>query len=316
MVYNNFLGLDVDSFYPEPTNEQFLISFFNRIYVRLHIFNFSLLVIWYGRHRSGKSISSLVFSVLLDPTFIDNLESRVVYNVVDLKKQARIIRDKGIKGASIIYDEAGSGDLSNQRWYEEKAKRINAVLQSIGYLNPFINFVTQDFFFLNSQARKLSQGVFECKRTNNKYTVIKPFWISNDPWSAKIYHKYPIFCESINDDVVSNIYKIGKIRLGMILDDDTIARYEELSKAFKNKLLDEDEPVSEERDVIGVDTITEAVNDIISNPEPVLSKWRAGVPVLNQALIQHEYNVPYHVAGAIKIKATKALIENKKSFDT
>jgi len=303
----NFLNLDVDHIYPEPTNEQFILSFFNRLYMNLHVFNFSLFIVWFGKHRVGKSISSVIFSIILDPTFLDNMEQRIVYSVDDLKREARIIRDKKIKGASIIYDEAGSGELSNQRWYEQKAKRINAILQSIGFLNPFLNLVTQDFMFINSQARKLSHGVFECRRTNNKYTVIKPLWISNDPWSSKPYRNYPLFCESINDDVVSNIYKIGKIRLGRLLDEKTEQKYEEISKAYKNKLLDEEDDEGNEEDDSEsmIDKVEDAVNDILSNPDPVLSRMKNNYPVLNAQLIAFQYKLPIRVAQAVKIKAEK-----------
>jgi len=303
----NFLDLEISRLYPEPLNEQFIYSFFNRLYMNLHVYNFSMFLVWFGKHRTGKSISSLVFSIILDPTFLDNMENRIVYSVADLKKQARIIRDKKIKGASIIYDEAGSGELSNQRWYESKAKEINAILQSLGYLNPFLNFVTQDFTFINSQARKLSHGIFECKRTNNKYTIIKPLWLSNDPWSSKPYRHYPIFCESINDDVVSNVYKIGKIRLGRLLDSYTEEKYEAISKAFKNKLLDEEDDIGDDDEDTGsvVDSVEDAINDILTNPEPVTAKVKGRFPVLNPQLIAFQYRVSYRVAQAIKIKAEK-----------
>ena len=319
MPYDSFLKLDIDRFYPEPTNEQFILAYFNRLYMRLHVYNFSLLLVWYGPHRSGKSLSAVAFSTILDPTFEDHMEERIVYSTTELKAQSRHIRDKGIKGAAIIYDEAGSGDLSNQRWYEEKAKKMNAVLQSIGYLNPFINFVTQDFFFINSQARRLSQGIMECKRRNNEWANIRTFWISNDPWTTKLYHRYPIFVESVNNDAISNIYKIGRIKIGMLLKDELLLKYDEISKAFKNKLLDETENETEnnnggqgsQKDYVDISKITDIINDIISNPDPVMSKVYRGVPIINKALVQAEYKVPYHIAGAIKIKVEKHFQKNK-----
>ena len=211
---NTFFSIDFEKAYPKPTPKRIAEAYFNRIWRKLHIENFSFLIVFYGLHRVGKSMSAGSFAYILDPTFEKNLETRVIYSSKDLITTFKNIRKQKLRGAAVIVDEAGAGDFSSQRWYEDMAKIVSANLQSIGYLNPAIFFVTQNFSFINSTARKLSNGVFEVTRHNNKYSNIKPFWIENNPWMSGYYRKYPLFCENRNG-IASNIYKVKKIKISM-----------------------------------------------------------------------------------------------------
>lgn len=184
-------------------------------------------------------MGAVSFCHILDETFEANLESRVVYSSRALINAFKDIREKKIKGAGIIVDEAGTGDLSSQRWYEDMAKLVSANLQAVGYLNPFVCFVTPNFSFINNVARKLSQGVFEVTRSHTRYAMIKPFWIENSPWQTGVYRKYPIFCEN-HGGIPSSIYKVNQIRIGLPVEA-IRKRYQDHSQAYKDNFLNESE---------------------------------------------------------------------------
>lgn len=239
MTMSKFFDVNYEQVYPTPSPQRMAEAFFNRIWIKLHVENFSFLIVFYGRHRTGKSYGAVSFCNILDETFAPNLENRVVYSSRALINAFKDVRQKKIKGAGIVVDEAGTGDLSSQRWYEDMAKLVSANLQAVGYLNPFVCFVTPNFSFINNVARKLSQGVFEVTRTHNRYATIKPFWIENNPWQTGIYRKYPLFCEN-HGGIPSSIYKINQIRIGLP-PEDIANRYKAHSQAYKDNFLNESE---------------------------------------------------------------------------
>lgn len=310
MMNNSFFTLDFEKAYPAPTPERIAQAYFNRIWRKLHIENFSFLIIFYGLHRTGKSLSAVSFAHILDPTFEENLEKRIVYTSRGLIEEFKKIRVQKIKGAGIIVDEAGTGDLSSQRWYEDMAKIVSANLQSVGYLNPFICFVTQNFSFINATARKLSNGVFEVTRRSNRFTSIKPFWIENNPWMTGFYRKYPIFCEN-RHGIPSNVYKINRIKMGMP-PPRIRERYEAHSQAYKDKFLEDSEEeiqlmqqAKTQKNVLvtGINAMAEEVYKNIDDYSRTDSK---GTIIINPELIRHEHTITYRDA-----KLVKALVEKK-----
>lgn len=307
---NDFQGLDVNKLYREADNFDFASAFFNRLWQKLHVYNFSLLICFYGKHRVGKSLASILFAYILDGTFEENMEKRVVYNERDFLKAADTISDENIKGAGIILDEAGSKALASQRWYENASKIISEELQRIGYLNPYIGFVTQDFGFVNSTVRKLSQGVFEVDRRSNECSIIKPFWVKNDLWTKKLMRNYPIFCNSRND-VVSNVYKINKIRIGMPPHNLT-QRYIKHSKKFKDESREESkqeiEIIHKNFDRKKEINIYDVVDEIVKNPDEFLStSSRKDKQILQRETIQYHFNVSQSKSRAIKQLAERKL---------
>ena len=306
-----FHNIDFDSIYPPPDPYKIAEAFFNRLWYKLHVYNFSLLNTFYGPHRAGKSLGAVDFAYILDPTFEPNLEERVVYDGKALVTAFKNIRAQKIRGGAVIVDEAGSGELSSSRWYEEAAKIINAELQDVGYLNQFIGFVTQSFSFINTTARRLSQGVFRVRRTNNEFATIKPFWISDNPWSSGIYHKYPIFCESRNN-VVSNIYKINKINFGLP-PEKIVKRYQKHSQGFKDQLLSQSEEDMETLTLfkqsknVFASSIDEVVKEVMENLENyMLANKKGDKQSVNDGLIRHKHELSWKDA-----KLVKALVEQR-----
>lgn len=317
MTLSRFFDMDMDTVYAVPTPDRLAKAYFNRLWRKLHVENFSLLLVFYGKHRVGKSLSAVDFCYILDETFESRMEHRIVYSSKDLIQAFKKIREEKIKGGGIVIDEAGSGDLSNMRWYEEISKTVSAELQAVGYLNPLICFVTQNFSFINSTARKLSQGVFEVERTNNLYSTIRPYWIETNPWISGFYRKYPIFCENRNN-VASNVYKVSRIKIGLppveIRD-----RYIAHSQAYKDKLLDDSEQqvdmmnIKKERENAKVSGIEEVVDDVTKNYEDYLSysKKRGVANYLNENLIRHKHHLNLQDS-----KLVKALVEKRVNQGT
>lgn len=321
MALSKFFDVDFNRIYPQPTPDRMAKAYFNRLWRKLHVENFSLLIIFYGKHRVGKSLSAVDFCYILDETFEANMESRIVYTSRGLIKAFKDIKTQGIKGGGIVVDEAGSGDLSNMRWYEELAKVVSAELQAVGYLNPIICFVTQNFSFINTTARKLSQGVFEVNRTNNLFSTIKPFWIENNPWITGFYRKYPIFCET-RGNVASNVYKINKIKIGLppkeIKD-----RYIAHSQAFKDSLLEQSEETIriDEFDknrkralVTGIEAI---VAEVVANKDDYLSysKKKGVSNYLNDSIIRYKHNLTMKDTKLVKSLAERELFKAPRQSD-
>ena len=315
MNNNCFFNFDFKQAYPDPTPDRIAKAYFNRIWRKLHVENFSFLIVFYGLHRVGKSLSAVDFAYILDPTFEENMEERVVYSSKELIKAFRVIREKKIKGAGIVVDEAGTGDLGSQRWYETMAKIVSANLQAVGYLNPLICFVTQNFSFINTTARKLSNGVFEVSRHNNRYSEIKPFWIQNNPWASGYYRKYPIFCEKRNG-IASNVYKINRIRIS--LPPTYIKkRYEKHAQAYKDKFLQDSET---EIDVINMSKTQR--NVLISNIDDIAKKVygeiddyrsiRKGKPgIVSEDMIRHRHKLSQRDAKLVRMLVERKMSKNK-----
>ncbi len=242
------------------------------------------------------------------------MESRVVYDGKGIVNAFNEINDNKIKGGAVIVDEAGSTELSHQRWYEDAAKIINAEIQAVGYLNPFIGFVTQSFSFINTTARRLSQGVFDVSRKHNEYAIIKPFWISDNPWTSGMYRKYPVFCERRNK-VVSNMFKINKIKLGLP-PDHIQRRYEKHSIAFKNRLLKSSIEDIETLDLLkqqknvfatGIDAI---VQEVCENIDVYSTSSHLGES-LNIGVIRHRHELTWRDAKLVKALVEQLTNKNK-----
>lgn len=311
MIHSSFYDIDFESIYPTPTPTRVAEAFFNRLWRKLHVERFSLLITFWGKHRVGKSLTAVTIAHILDETFLPNLEERVVYSGKALVSAFKKIREEKIRGGAVVIDEAGSGELSSQRWYEEAAKIINAELQAVGFLNPYVGFVTQNFSFINTTARRLSQGVYEVNRSNNDFSIVRPFWVSENPWSSNIYHKYPIFCEKRNK-VVSNLFKINniKIRLPPL---ELRSRYEIHSQAYKDWLLKQSE---EDMDVLDtlryqrkamVTGIEEIVNEVIDNMDDYSTIGKDGNNRIDEGIIKHKHEeLTWRDA-----KTVKALVQQK-----
>jgi len=308
---NSFFDLDFDSIYPEINAERFGLCFFNKLWRRINKNNFSLLMSFYGSHRAGKSLSACAFADILDPNFADELEQRVCYTTSDLLHTFSDIKRRNLHGSAVIVDEAGSGALSSSRWMEETSKIVSAELQACGWLNLAIFFITQNFQFLNTTARRLSQACCEVSRTHDEYCVIKVLWLNNSPWQQGMPKRhFPIFCERYEDGVSGPVYKINRLLMHMPRKD-IVTRYEKHSREWKEKLLEDSAlevdliDFDKKKKQAGAMDLNSIVKDVMKRKDEfqTVSRKKGVSSFYNKDLIRHVYKTSERESRIIKALA-------------
>lgn len=170
------------------------LAFIRSIHQDVHHVGKSFLASWDGRHRSGKSMSSIVFSWLLDKTFKQDFEKRIIHNPNDFTEYIYQI-DKRFtfnhtRGCAVVVDEAGN-TMASHEWQSQWSININKVLQSMGYLRPIINFVAPVKDNVNSGVRKLVNFHFTVSRNNNEFSTIKPYQMQYNSLMGKTFPRFP-----------------------------------------------------------------------------------------------------------------------------
>lgn len=136
--------------------------------------NMSDISAWNGKHRSTKSTSSASVGYLMDGTFWDRRQYRIVREPLEFLDEIEVVRKRKIKGAYFQIDEAGVS-MSSSGWYEQWARAISSTVQMIGYLNPMIAVVAPLNEFVLSVLRRLLNNLYICSRYNNEFSVVKPY---------------------------------------------------------------------------------------------------------------------------------------------
>lgn len=224
-----------DKFYQLDIDDSLLAELYLRhIWMRVHKNHYNFLAIITGKHRTGKSLSALSFAHALDKTFFDNMEDRVVYYANDFLKQIEELRRKRIVGGCIVFDEAGIG-YGSRDWYQESNKAVGGAMQIVGRYQPIVFFVSQDVKLIDSQIRKYFHGFYEMSRMGNEYSMCRPYGVSQDKKSGKIYHLYSRY-NFPNGDAQGAKLRFCGIRLKRP-PKELEKRYEEHSKVFKEYIL-------------------------------------------------------------------------------
>jgi hypothetical protein len=277
------------------------------------MYQFSYLCVLTGRHRVGKSLCAVSFAHVLDKTFMQDFEKRIVYTPDQFLDAVEDIKRKKIIGASIVWDEANLG-IPSREWYNISNRAINYSIQAFGYLRPIVFFVTQDMTFIDSQPRKLFHAFYEIKRGSNDYSLIYPFEISYNKRTGKMYYVYPRFSGSQGG---SRGYKIlmKPIRLmkppkwlikkykahSEIIKDELIDQMKDMAKSFKMRHVQEgDKGKLTEVEMLEV-LKQEKDNKLFVNSR---GRYRADI-------IKNEFGIPMSWAKTIKIKADIAKLENE-----
>ena len=306
-----FMDHTLEEYFPQPSNETLLVNYFWRIRNMVHSQNKTFLAMFVGRFRSGKSYSACAFADLLDPSFRDDMENRLIYDPQSFLFALKRIRDTGEIGQALVFDEAGV-TYSGREWHQFINRTLSKEMQIMAYLRPIIFFVSLDLSFLDSQPRKLLNAVYEVSRSGNDRVNIKPFFLDYDRWSGKFFRHYPIYIGRYDEETLSTIYKIKKIRMKLppkvIVD-----KYEEISRSYKDNKLDS---FSQDVDAFNNQQL------VVNAPEMPLDHYVSSVlkdyvefetrrskpssVILNRDAIKHRFNVTMSKAIAIK-----QLVENK-----
>lgn len=305
-------ALDLLKIDTQPDPQRVTLLYLKSIYDATHIVGLSWLGVSVGRHRAGKSVGTLAVSNILDKTFWDELEFRVVYSPKDFLKSMRRIRKQETIGAVTIWDEAGVG-LPARDWYDISNKSVNYALQVAGYLRPIIFFVTQDFSYIDGQARKLIQHFWEFRRSSTTYSVVTPNVIAHNRRTGDVYFMYPRIVmrygpSSWGSKMVLTSFKVFKP------PQELIDRYIIHSEPWKDKIIrraEEKAKAFEEGDLEKREWTTGQIIDYL------VAHWRAyqnsrsrpDRPLLDPYLIKMDFNIPLPLAKAIKSRVENILLE-------
>ena len=305
--------MKIENIYPDVSAETITLNYLRSIWQSVHKMNYNFLGVGTGKHRVGKSIGTTIFCSILDKTFYPNLEERVVYYPNQFMNALKKIANKNIVGGAIIWDEAGVG-IPARSWYEMSNKSINFVTQVMGYLRPIIYFVTQDMTYIDSQPRKLFHVFYEYYRNSTDHNFVKPFNISYDKKTGKLYYIYPKINNMV-EDVIGTTIKLNRIKIS-IPPKEMIERYEQHSFDFKNRIMQQmEERISKFDKEEAIDkkflTQKEILERVINNHDRYETKRSSiGNTILDYNLIRFDFGIPTPLAKFIKADDERRL--NKK----
>lgn len=306
------LSLNSDlSYFKEIDGKLLATLYLKHVYRRIHDYRFNFLGMFTGKHRVGKSLTSLSMANILDPTFFDNLEQRVVYFPNDFMRALQEVKNKHIIGGAIIWDEAGVG-IPAREWYETSNKAISYALQVHGRYRPIVFFVTQDVHYIDSQARKLFHGFYEMSRLKNEYAVNRPFDVRYNKRTGKVYYVYSRF-HLMNDDAYGTKLILKKIRIQRP-EKEIEKLYEFHSREFKDKIM---EQMQERSDVYSegkvdakrmtMEEVTQTLIDKKDNNLFLSKRSKEDNVIFDVNAIRFHFGIPDGMARHIKRRAEIAV---------
>jgi hypothetical protein len=214
-----------------PIGEIMFIAFLRSIRKDLIKTNLSIIAGFEGRHRSGKSVAASTWGYILDPTFWNRMEHRIVKTPQELMREIKIIRDEDIHGAVIIIDEGGVV-VPNDEYFSEWYKTLSRVFQMFGYLNPCIFFCALNREAIGAKFRKLFNFIISAKRKSNEYSNLSAYELSYNPMFRKYFNRLPKF------QIAGHEITLKRIHFGKP-PDFIIQRYKNISTIQKDTMLDD-----------------------------------------------------------------------------
>ena len=284
------------------------------IYDAVHRKRFSYLGMFVGRHRSGKSVSAITLASVLDPTFLENLEKRVVYHPDQFMDAVTQLADTNTIGGVIVWDEAGVG-LPAREWYDISNRSISFVLQVFGWLRPIVFFVSQDISYIDASARRLFQAFYDMQRPSNDYTNMWAYDIVHNRRTGKMYFYAPRVRVILGGGIAMR-YVLRRIKI-MRPPIDLIQRYNDYSEPWKKKITKEMQARIEhfKDDSIPKKKMTtdEIIRYVVEHYRDYLtSRASPEMPRLSDELIQLDFNIPGKLARAIKLRAEQLILRRLK----
>jgi len=277
--------------------------YLSSIYNQVHEDRFNFIGMVAGRPQAGKSMDTGTVGMLLDPTFFDNLEKRVVYSAKGFMDALLCVVRERKRGRFIMWDEAGVG-MPARSWYDVSNKAISYAVQVAGVYGSIIFLVTQDLTYIDSQPRKLINSFFDVTRANRKYSVMRPYTIAVDRKTGKMYFNCPRIMTADRQCI-----KLSKGIKVMLPPKEFRKRYLDHSKPFKQRITEISLQRAEdfdsgrlERQDMSTDEIIREVASNIGNYESRSNRSKEGRRILNPILIGHDYNIPAKLAALVKAR--------------
>lgn len=262
---------------------------------------------WSGRHRSGKSVSASCAGYLMDPTFWDNYESRVVKDHREFFDAWEVIDRNKIYGAVVQVDEAGVS-MASSDWYETWIKDISKMVQMFGYLRPVVFFCAPIKDFVDNRLRRMFQNYFEVNRFSRAYCVYRPYDVGFNTFKNKAIYKTPKI-SLMDKDVYIN-------RIVITPPEFIIDRYQALEeerkpimlRGFKDDML-KAEAAGQKREV----DPNKAIDYVVQNFHFFEGdRSKPDNPVVNAIHVSFFFKVPTRTAQYIADQAKKRIREALK----
>ena len=206
------------------------IAYLKHLRDQVVVNDFSLIASFDGRHRSGKSVTVATISCLIDPTFWDNFNSRIVTTPDQFLRVIKSFGDNDIHGGVIQIDEAGI-TLSGADFYERWMKNVVDAVQMFGYLNPIVFFVAPIKDFINAPLRKMFHIYFNVRRYSDGCAYVIPYHLNYSGTYSKTFYRKPVV------RFAGRKFHLRKLKMPKP-PDFIVKRYKELEKLNKSRILE------------------------------------------------------------------------------
>ena len=289
------------------TDENLLaLAYFKQWWREVFVLKKSRMKSFDGVHRSGKSVSSAVAGYLLDKTFFDRMQYRVVQDHYEFMDELERNKKQGIKGAYMQVDEAGVS-MGSDDWYESWAKTLNKTMQMFGYQCPQIAFTLPVMDFALSKIRKMLHGYHAVSRSSNLYSTVVPYNLKYSTIRKKLLNPHPTV--SLFDMRV----KLTSFRMPKP-PPKLIDKYESIANPSKDDMLDafisDSKSARAERQQEAVD-VEKAAKQVFENIDIFAFKKKSGKVVFDEAMIETKFGVKPKHAKLIKRLAERQYQQDK-----
>lgn len=277
------------------------IAWIKQMYHRVKGLKKTLIIHIDGDHRSWKSVWGCVFGALLDKTFIDNFDNRVIHSQKGLIDEISRIDKARIFGACIIVDEAGS-TVNKQKYYEEMAQVINENVQILGYLKTIIIFISPRREFILSSLRKMTHKHFYMERDSNEYSYLTPYDIRYNSYKEESYKRKPRI-RFFGQKIVLTRIKVHSAPKWLV------EKYEALENLRKPALLAKMQEKSAAQEIANErEDIDKLIERVVANPDDYASKRSTpGNIILEVWKLKNKLHVSKSEANEIKAMAEEKL---------
>ena len=281
------------------------LFFFRHIRTQVVVNDFSSIISIDGPHRTSKSTTTAMIACLLDETFEERMEQRIVVTPDQFMKCLTGFQKDNLHGGCIQVDEAGV-TVAGSDYYERWMKCIVGAVQVFGWLNPFVFFVAPIKDFVNAPIRKMFHYYFTMKRYGKDCSYILPHKLNYSSIRQKTFYPKPTI-------MLDNKYYIKRIKIPKPPQwlVDRYRAIEERNKPIMLNDLAKGIELAKMKDVTQTRDDQAILNHVVENFQLYLARRsRPELIRLNTDRIAYKHSIPPKVAAVIAEDAEKLL--NKK----
>lgn len=271
-------------------------DWFKRVWLRTHSWGKNYNMVITGDSGEGKSWTGVLWGEILDPSF--NI-GKVCFTPKEFLAATDNVKRSG---EVIIMDETGIS-LSSRKWASLTNQLLNHTIQTFRYQHIITIFITPDFSYIDSQARRLINCFSEVSRNESAPPEMRIYDLSNDKKRGKQYFIHPLIKESPDTPYM---VKLNKFIIKRKPSPELIKAYELKHKEYKARLRKDNLRMAElfEREMRETkDSIPEMVQSIIDNAD----RYKNARGKIDRDIIALKLKLSYNAAGTVKKLADKEL---------